>query len=166
MNEFVVTIDNEKFNINLNGTNTVQLDEESTNYEITQLSPHTYKVLLNKKVFHITSNKINSDKYTFLVEGNYFESLIRTKLEEEAEKVLNNSSIGNKTKIIKSPMPGLILRINKNVGDSVEVGNSLILLEAMKMENEIRATASGIISDILIIEGTSVEKNQELILIK
>lgn len=166
MSDFVSTIDNEKISVSFNGKKNAKLNDSNIEYEVSQLSTHTFKVVINNKVFHVTSNKLNNDQYSFLVDGHYFESVIRTQLEEDAALILNNRTNKNSRNIIKSPMPGLILRINKNIGDSIKVGDSLLLLEAMKMENEIRSTTSGIISDIFISEGKSVEKNQELILIK
>lgn len=166
MNEFVATIDNEKFNISLDRSKRVSIENTSIDYEVVQLSSHTFKVSLNEKVFHITSSKLGNNNYSFLVEGHYFESTVRTKLEEDAANILNNKSKNNIGNIVKSPMPGLILRINKNIGDSVNEGESLVLLEAMKMENEIRSTTTGIVSEILISEGFSVEKYQKLIVIK
>lgn len=166
MSDFVSTIDNEKISVSFNGKKNAKLNDSNIEYEVSQLSTHTFKVVINNKVFHVTSNKLNNDQYSFLVDGHYFESVIRTQLEEDAALILNNRTNKNSRNIIKSPMPGLILRINKNIGDSIKVGDSLLLLEAMKMENEIRSTTNGIISDIFISEGKSVEKNQELILIK
>ena len=55
-------------------------------------------------------------------------------------------------------MPGLILKIRKKVGEKVEQGESVIILEAMKMENDLKAPASGIIDNILVSEGSAVEK--------
>jgi biotin carboxyl carrier protein len=60
-------------------------------------------------------------------------------------------------------LPGLIVKILKQVGDSVEIGEPIILLEAMKMENEIRASASGIIKSISTKENNSVEKGEILL---
>ncbi|MBE0570913.1 MAG: hypothetical protein IH618_05145 [Ignavibacteriaceae bacterium] len=63
---------------------------------------------------------------------------------------------------VKAPMPGLILRIKKNVGEKVEQGESVIILEAMKMENDLKAPASGIIESIFVTEGSAVEKGFNL----
>lgn len=63
---------------------------------------------------------------------------------------------------IEAPMPGTILRINKKVGDSVKTGEVILILEAMKMENEITATADGTIASIDVTEGASVNAGDTL----
>ena len=55
-------------------------------------------------------------------------------------------------------MPGLILKVRKKTGESVEQGESVMILEAMKMENDLKAPNSGIISNIEVNEGSAVEK--------
>jgi len=62
-------------------------------------------------------------------------------------------------------MPGLILKLKKKIGEYVDAGESLIILEAMKMENELKSPISGVISKVNVTEGQSVEKNTELIII-
>ena len=57
---------------------------------------------------------------------------------------------------VKSPMPGNILSVNVNNGDSVKKGQVLLILEAMKMENEIMAPCDGVVSNI-VTKGSSVE---------
>ena len=57
---------------------------------------------------------------------------------------------------VKSPMPGNILSVNVNNGDSVKKGQVLLILEAMKMENEIMAPSDGVVSNI-VTKGSSVE---------
>jgi len=64
---------------------------------------------------------------------------------------------------LKAPMPGLIVRVNVNVGDQVQAGQGLVVMEAMKMENELRATAAGRVKSVIAAPGTAVEKGALLI---
>jgi acetyl/propionyl-CoA carboxylase alpha subunit len=64
---------------------------------------------------------------------------------------------------LKAPMPGLILRINVQVGDAVQAGQGLVVMEAMKMENELRAQAAGKVKSVLVSVGAAVEKGALLI---
>lgn len=67
--------------------------------------------------------------------------------------------------VIKSPMPGNILKINVAQGQSVSEGDVLIILEAMKMENEIVATKSGSVAQIIVSKGAVVETGAPLVVI-
>jgi len=64
---------------------------------------------------------------------------------------------------LKAPMPGLIVRIHVAPGDRVEAGQGLVVMEAMKMENELRATAPGTVKSVKITPGTAVEKGTLLV---
>ena len=64
---------------------------------------------------------------------------------------------------ITAPMHSRVVKILKKQGDSVEVGDSVVVVEAMKMESELKASASGTIKDIRIKEGETVEKDSVLI---
>ncbi len=63
---------------------------------------------------------------------------------------------------VLSPMPGTILSVAKNVGDSVAEGDVIMILEAMKMENEIVAPASGTIKQLLVSKGSTVDTDAVL----
>lgn len=65
--------------------------------------------------------------------------------------------------LIVAPMPGRVLKIKVNVGDQIEVGDVVMIVESMKMENEIVATKPGTIKEICISEGKSVGRNDVLI---
>lgn len=67
--------------------------------------------------------------------------------------------------VVKSPMPGNILKINVSQGQKVNEGDVLIVLEAMKMENEIVATKSGTVAQIVTAKGTVVETGAPLVVI-
>jgi biotin carboxyl carrier protein len=62
-----------------------------------------------------------------------------------------------------APMPGMIVRITAQVGDTVEAGQGLVVMEAMKMENELRATSAGTVKAIHAQTGTAVEKGALLL---
>jgi pyruvate carboxylase subunit B len=62
-----------------------------------------------------------------------------------------------------APMPGMIVRIAVQVGDQVQAGQGLVVMEAMKMENELRATSAGTVKAILAQVGTAVEKGTVLL---
>jgi pyruvate carboxylase subunit B len=64
---------------------------------------------------------------------------------------------------LKAPMPGLIVRVHVRVGDTVQPGQALVVMEAMKMENELRATAGGKVKAVVAGPGTAVEKGALLI---
>ena len=67
--------------------------------------------------------------------------------------------------VVKAPMPGNILKINVAPGQKVEEGDVLIVLEAMKMENEIVATKSGTVAQIAVSKGAVVETGTPLVVI-
>jgi pyruvate carboxylase subunit B len=62
-----------------------------------------------------------------------------------------------------APMPGLIVRVNAQVGDAVQAGQGLVVMEAMKMENELRAQSAGRVKAVLVAPGAIVEKGALLI---
>ena len=66
-------------------------------------------------------------------------------------------------KPVKAPMPGMITRIDVAVGDQVKAGQGVLIIEAMKMENELKAEAAGTVSKISVEAGTAVEKGTVLI---
>ncbi len=67
---------------------------------------------------------------------------------------------------IESPMPGTILDVKASVGASVNEGEALIILEAMKMENEIVAPSAGTVASVEVNKGDSVEAGQVLVTLK
>lgn len=68
-------------------------------------------------------------------------------------------------KTLKSSMPGKVLKVICKVGDRVEAGQTLLVIEAMKMENEIKSPISGVIEKIAAVEGNKVETGEMLLLI-
>ena len=66
---------------------------------------------------------------------------------------------------VKAPMPGTILKVNVAQGQAVKAGQVLVVLEAMKMENEIMAPKNGTVTQVLISKGSSVDTGAPLVVI-
>ncbi|HSG08489.1 MAG TPA: acetyl-CoA carboxylase biotin carboxyl carrier protein subunit [Longimicrobiales bacterium] len=64
---------------------------------------------------------------------------------------------------VRAPMPGLVVKIEVSVGDTVAPGQGVAIVEAMKMENELKADSAGVVTRIHVEEGEAVEKDQVLI---
>ena len=67
--------------------------------------------------------------------------------------------------VLKAPMPGLVVRVQVEAGQSVAAGAPLVVLEAMKMENQLKAPAPGVVAEVKVVAGAAVEKGQVLVVL-
>ncbi len=117
-----------------------------------------YKVKVNGKTYEV---KIMSVSETEPLEVKTVKaSAPAIKKEEPAQKTPVASTSGNT--LINSPMQGNILDVKVKVGDSVKAGDNLFILEAMKLENEIKAPRDGKIASIAVAKGQTVNANDVL----
>jgi len=84
-------------------------------------------------------------------------------LDVKIEKMGYSAKAASSGGKIFSPMPGLVLRIEQNIGSRIVAGDTLLILEAMKMENVIKSTGEGTVKAIYVTEGETVAKKQLLI---
>ncbi|MBA3890286.1 MAG: acetyl-CoA carboxylase biotin carboxyl carrier protein subunit [Gemmatimonadaceae bacterium] len=102
-------------------------------------------------------------RYTFWLEGHRFDV---EALDERthAIRALSGATAGLAGPApLVAPMPGLIVRVNVQQGDEVQAGQGLVVMEAMKMENELRAPAAGVVKRVACEPGAAVEKGSVLI---
>ncbi len=69
-------------------------------------------------------------------------------------------------KVVTAPMPGLVVKVEVEVGQAVKAGQGVVIVEAMKMENELKAPADGVVAKILVQERQTVEKGATLIVLE
>ena len=167
MSEYVITINGNKKQVNIINEKEAILDGKSVEYELQFLNNQTYLLRIDNIFYEISSEKIDDEKYSLLVKGKKIETTVRSQLQERATMLIDEAkSSSNHQLEIKAPMPGMILKIKKNSGDEIQQGDSILILEAMKMENDLRAPASGMIKEIFVSEGNAVEKGDKLFSIK
>jgi pyruvate carboxylase subunit B len=101
--------------------------------------------------------------YTLWLDGHRFDVEALDERARTIRELSGNAAGPSGPAPLKAPMPGLIVRVNVQAGDSVQAGQGLVVMEAMKMENELRATAAGKVKTVLATPGTAVEKGALLI---
>lgn len=84
---------------------------------------------------------------------------------EVSEQTIEASTVAGK-EVVKAPMAGAIIDIKVSVGSTVQIGDTLLVLEAMKMENEITAHVDGIVAEIKVSKGTNVSADDVLVVLK
>lgn len=166
MNEFIVTINNHQHIVKILSDGKVQIGSREVKAEVSQITNSSYVIRIDDSVFEITSDKLGRDRFGIVIDACYFDTTVRTRLQETANDLQKNKSKLKHHSDVKAPMPGLILKLKKNVGEEVKLGESILILEAMKMENELRSPASGILKKIFYKEGQSVEKDSIILTIE
>jgi biotin carboxyl carrier protein len=87
-------------------------------------------------------------------------------VDERTRRIREMTGAGAKSsgpRPLRAPMPGLVDKVEVAVGDAVQPGQGLVIVEAMKMENELRAESAGRVTNVRVAPGQAVEKDQVLI---
>jgi len=159
MNDYAVHLNGKKFDVLISAGNEILIKDRKIKFDLVEKSPHSFLLKLNEKMYHLIADKKNHNSYVVMLGGYNFEITIRTFLQEKAIKLIEEArSSEHRLTEIKAPMPGLILKVKRKPGDEIKQGESVLILEAMKMENDLKAPSSGILKSINVSEGSAVEK--------
>ena len=91
-------------------------------------------------------------------------SYVRVESERQrAAEAAKKTKGGGTDRVIKSPMPGRVVKVLVKVGDVVEAGQAVLVIEAMKMENELKAKGAGTVAEVHVAAGAAVEANAKLL---
>ena len=154
---------------------TFKVSVEETHFEIKQSEALAIDAIENEAgQFHILHKEqayrasiLTIDLFqktaTVLVNGNKYTIQISDEYDQLVEKMGLSKGKAQQIKDIKAPMPGLVLSTKVKIGQTVAKGDALLILEAMKMENVLKAAGDGIIKSILTKKGDAVDKGQVLI---
>jgi biotin carboxyl carrier protein len=125
-------------------------------------SGFTY-ILYKRKKYLAEIVEKSQNKYTVLINGVSYTFTIETPISYKRKKYLENNKASSKTELIGAPMPGKIVDLLVEAGAKVKEGEALLILEAMKMQNEIVSPVSGIIKKVFIRQNDIVNKEDLLI---
>jgi len=154
----------------VNNSTTISIKDSIINnkdrkVDLVKISENNFHLLLDNQSFQIQSISYNykERKVILIVNGNEYELVIKDKIDLLLQEMGINVTLSTKHNQFKAPMPGLIKILSVVIGQEVKKGDVLIVLEAMKMENALKAVADMKVKNILVNTGQAVEKNQLLI---
>lgn len=157
---------NEKHSFNIEQKNEKTfIDAKKLDFDLKQIRDNIFHILHKNKSYTAELVSINQQekKAKVKINGNEYNVSLQDKYAKLLETMGMNKSTKNSISALKAPMPGMVLDILIKVGDQVDKGDSLLILEAMKMENIIKSSSTEIIKSIEIEKGSTVEKDQLLL---
>jgi biotin carboxyl carrier protein len=164
MAEFLVTIDSQ--------TSTVVIDDASEQVlvdgiaaEIEPAGTDRWMVRMEGTTIPVTARRIQGGAEA-VVRGLRVEAAVETPRERLVRTLSRSSGGAGRKQDICAPMPAMLVRFDVAPGDAVEAGDPLLVLEAMKMENELRAPHAGTVREILVAVGAAVEKGTRLLVLE
>ncbi len=102
-------------------------------------------------------------RWRLLIGGHRFDVTVTDERAEAARAILGRGAPRAGGGVVAAPMPGLVVRVLVAEGQRVGAGTPLVVVEAMKMENELRAGAAGRVRRVLVVPGAAVERGQALV---
>ena len=129
------------------------------------------KIRVEGKWYFVEVEDLSTDPAVVLVDGQKFEVKLEdigSLIEEEKlsdENISELGSMGNRSEF-RSPMPGTVITILVKIGEDVKVGQDLIVLESMKMQQTLKADDNGIVAEITVSEGDQILDGHLILLTK
>jgi len=161
--KYYVTIEGEEHEVAVDGS-TVSFDGESTEAHLAEVEGAPIRLLtIGERVHRVVLRRgAGRGAYTLFVDGWRFE----VDALDERSRAIREASAATGPKgpaPLVAPMPGLIVRVHVQPGDRVDAGQGIVVMEAMKMENELRAAAPGTVKAVHATPGTAVDKGAVLV---
>lgn len=143
----------------------VLLNNKEVDFNKVETAPGHYHIISDNRSY--IAEIVSVDKLKKEVEvkinNSSYKVALKDKMDELLEQLGMDALAELKTEDLKAPMPGLILEIAVEPGQEVTKGDKMVILEAMKMENVIKAAGSGVVKEIKVKVKDSVENGQTMI---
>lgn len=163
---YALSSENRKFSFAVPLKSTIRIGKR--NYEVKLKSDEKYGtyILWKNRKYPVEIVRSRQNKYEILFNDISYTFTVETPFSMQRMKVLNTKKGKAEQEFVRAPMPGKIIDVLVREGASVRRGEPLVILEAMKMQNEILSPASGIVVKVAARAGTNVMKDDLLAEIK
>jgi biotin carboxyl carrier protein len=164
--KYYATIDDKEYEIEIDQQGELCIEGECEIIDFRSIGRRSVYSLLLGNASYEALVEPRDNGYEVMVEG----TLYYVRVQDERMRRLSQAAKGfappSGEIAIKAPMPGLIVAVSVEEGQAVEEGDVLVILESMKMENELRAPRAGVVSRLGVQHGQSVEQHEVLVAIK
>ena len=143
---FLLDVNAGQYTFQLTDVDNITLNDSDVNNQII-LDNNKSKLVSVKLVDH------ELKRYQIQIDGRTYQVQISDLVDQQIQKMNLKSKKSNQLKELRAPMPGLVRQVNVKMGDHVDSGDSLFILEAMKMENVLKSPVNGLVSEIFVKPG-------------
>ena len=140
-------------------------DGKAVDVQLRNLGQGRYLMILGKVPYIINVHRAN-DHYHVRVAGEQYRVLVEDERTRRVKELVKAAGGAHGEKVIKAPIPGLIVKTPAKPGESVSAGEPLLILEAMKMENIIKAPFDCTVKRLNVKQGQTVEQNEAMLVIE
>ena len=161
---YTVQVNHENFEI-MASDEGFSVNGKPVQFDLSRIGEGYFHILLGSQSYRaeVFEGDAAAKRYTIKVNGKHYPVILKDRFDLLLEKMGMNSSASARINHVRAPMPGLIIALKVKDGDSVKAGDTLLILEAMKMENIIKAPGDATVRTVKVGMGDGVEKNQVLI---
>jgi biotin carboxyl carrier protein len=138
----------------------VKVGDRTLELDVLKVGSSDLSVLVDG-VSHDVSLEKKSDGFGVIVRGDRFD----VELKDAVQGAAIGKPVASGPLKLTAPMPGKIVKVLATVGDTVEAGQGILVMEAMKMENELKAARKGVVQEIRVREGQAVEMGSLLLIL-
>lgn len=153
------------YNINIGEQVFALKKEDLADLNMVKTSEGDFHILQGGKAYRaeLENANFNDKTMTIKINGNKYEIDIEDSYDQLVKEMGLSTAGSQKMTNVKAPMPGLVLDILVESDQAVSKGDALLILEAMKMENVLKAEGDGVVKSIEVEKGTAVDKGQIII---
>jgi biotin carboxyl carrier protein len=163
--KYVTTVGDKQFTIDINQSGEVIVDDEIINVNMLQMEDTTmYSMIIDNESHDVRMNE-GDGMYVVQLSGGIFEVVVEDERTRRLAGLKSSPAAVTGEAIIKAPMPGVVVDVLVTKEQEVEQGDTLIILESMKMQNEFKAPRAGQIHIIRVSLGDKVEQDAVLMTI-
>ncbi len=161
--KYVAIINEQRYEIEIDNAGGVLVNGEPRDVDFLNLGGSLFSVITENRSFEAVIDD-DEDKIAVMMTGRLFETQV---LDERAMLMLQRrGALPVSSGEVHAPMPGLIVDVTTLPGAAVARGDTVIILESMKMQNELKSPADGVVSAVYVEAGQAVDKNDLLVEIK
>lgn len=163
---YEVEIEGEVYKIEIKeekGSLIALINERPYRIEGIKMNKNTLSLFIDNKVYDVYFN-IEKDNVNLCFSGKYFAA--RVSNERRVRRQKEKAGLVAGKQLICSIMPGKVIKILVDPGKEVQPDEGLVVIEAMKMENEVRSPIKGIVKEIYVKEGQAVDTGEKLVLVE
>ena len=163
--KYIATVNEQEIEIEVGQDREITVNGERYDIDFYQLPEGGLVSLLLNNSSYEAVVEARDDLWEVLLRGELYSVTVQDERAYRLAKARGGETAVHGEAIIKSPMPGIIISTPAMVGDVVQKGDKIIILESMKMENELRSPRDGIVLRVQVKPGDGVEKGQVLAVI-